>query len=115
MNIFSNEKNFKSILCGVIGMTIDKFIYKSPNIKNTVILGSCINFIASSLQENGMIPSISAIEAYNSDTINIRTIEQRIIELCLSTSSAYVNTTVLKICVQIYQFKTFCLYLVAVL
>ena len=36
-NILSNEKNFKALLCGIIGMSIDKFIYKSPYIKNTMI------------------------------------------------------------------------------
>ena len=100
MNILSSDKNFKAILCGFIGMAIDKLIYKSPNIKNTLILGSCLagsNYIASSLQENNMIPTISSIETYNSETIHIKTIEQRIIELCLSTGSSYaVNTIVLK-------------------
>ena len=99
-NILSNEKNFKALLCGIIGMSIDKFIYKSPLLKNTVILGACIggsNYVASSLQESGMIPTISIAETYNSETINIKTIEQRLIELSLGIGSAYaVNTIVLK-------------------
>ena len=100
MNILNNEKNFKALVCGVVGMSIDKFIYKSPYIKNTMILGACIsgsNYIASSLQESGMIPSISIAETYNSENINIKTIEQRLIELSLGIGSAYaLNTIVLK-------------------
>ena len=64
MNILNNEKNFKALLCGVIGISIDKFIYKSPLLKNTMILGSCMagsNYVASSLQESGMIPTISIV------------------------------------------------------
>ena len=100
MNILNNEKNFKALVCGVVGMSIDKFIYKSPYIKNTIILGACIsgsNYIASTIQESGMIPTISIAETYNSENINIKTIEQRLIELSLGIGSAYaVNTIVLK-------------------
>ena len=100
MNILSNEKNFKAILCGIISMTIDRVIYKSPYIDKTLLLGGCIsgsNYIASSLQESGMIPTISIAETYNSENINIKTVEQRLIELSLGISSAYVvNTVVLK-------------------
>ena len=100
MNILNNEKNFKALLCGVIGMSIDKFIYKSPLLKNTMILGACMsgsNYIASSLQESGIIPTITIAETYNTENINIKTIEQRLIELSLSIGSAYVvNTIVLK-------------------
>ena len=100
MNILSNEKNFKALLCGIIGMSIDKFIYKSPYIKNTLILGTCIagsNYVASTMQEMNMIPTISAIESYNSENINMKTIEQRLLELSLGIGSAYVvNTTILK-------------------
>ena len=100
MYILNNEKNFKALVCGVVGMSIDKFIYKSPYIKNTIILGACIsssNYIASTIQESGMIPTISIAETYNSENINIKTIEQRLIELSLGIGSAYaVNTIVLK-------------------
>ena len=99
-NILSNEKNFKALLCGVIGMSIDKFIYKSPYIKNTMILGACMsgsNYVASSLQESGMIPTISIAETYNTENINIKTIEQRLIEMSLGIGSAYaINSIVLK-------------------
>ena len=100
MNILSKEKNFKALLCGIIGTSIDKFIYKSPYIKNTLILGTCIagsNYVASTMQEMNMIPTISAIESYNSENINMKTIEQRLLELSLGIGSAYVvNTTILK-------------------
>ena len=100
MNILNNEKNFKALVCGVVGMSIDKFIYKSPLLKNTMILGACLtgsNYIASTLQESGMIPTISIAETYNSENINIKTIEQRLIELSLGIGSAYfANTVVLK-------------------
>ena len=100
MNILNNEKNFKALLCGIIGMSIDKFIYKSPLLKNTMILGACMtgsNYIASSLQESNMIPTISVAETFNSENINIKTIEQRLIELSLGIGSAYfANTVILK-------------------
>ena len=81
-------------------MSIDKFIYKSPYIKNTMILGACLsgsNYIASTMQELSMIPSISIAETYNSENFNIKTVEQRLIELSLGIGSAYfANTVVLK-------------------
>ena len=44
-----------------------------------------------------MIPTITIAESYNSENINIKTIEQRLIELSLGIGSAYaVNTIVLK-------------------
>ena len=99
-NIFSNEKNFKAMVAFGVSASIDKFIYKSPNIKNTLILASVAgasNYMASTLQAANMIPSIQAIEAYNSETINIKTIEQRIIEITLSGLGAYtVNNQILK-------------------
>ena len=100
MNIFNNEKNFKALTATVISMSIDKFIYKSPNIRNTTIMGliaGASNYIASSLQENNMIPSLQIIEAYNSDNIDIKTIEQRLLEISLSSISAYtINNQILK-------------------
>lgn len=63
-----------------------------------MLLGLCIsgsNYVASTLQENGMIPNIG--ESYNTEMINIKTIEQRLIELTLSTGSAYtINSVFLK-------------------
>ena len=99
-NILSNEKTFKSLVAFGVSASIDKFIYKSPNVKNTLIMASIAassNYIASTLQENNFIPSLQVIEAYNSETINIKTIEQRIIEISLSGLGAYiVNNQILK-------------------
>ena len=99
-NILSNQKNFKAIVAFGVSASIDKFIYKSPNIKNTLILASVAgasNYIANSLQESNLIPSLQVIEAYNTETINIKTIEQRIIEISLSGLGAYtVNNQILK-------------------
>ena len=99
-NILSNEKNFKAMVAFGVSASIDKFIYKSPNIKNTLILASVAgasNYMASILQAANMIPSLQAIEAYNSESINIKTIEQRIIEISLSGLGAYtVNNQILK-------------------
>ena len=99
-NILSNQKNFKAIVAFGVSASIDKFVYLSPNIKNTLILASVAgasNYIASTLQESNMIPTISIAESYNSDNINIKTIEQRIIEISLSGISAYtVNNQILK-------------------
>lgn len=99
MNILNNEKNFKALSCSIVSMAIDKFIYKSPNLKNTLLLGAIAgspNFIAATLQENSMIPDVTAGK-YDNDNINIKTIEQRIIEISLSAGSANgVNTLILK-------------------
>ena len=99
-NILSNEKNFKAMVAFGVSASIDKFIYKSPNIKNTLIMASIAgasNYISGTLQAANMIPSLQAIEAYNSETINIKTIEQRILEVSLSGFGAYiVNNQILK-------------------
>ena len=53
--------------------------------------------MASTVQEKNLIPSLQIIEAYNSEIINIKTIEQRIIEISLSGLGAYtVNNQILK-------------------
>ena len=102
MNILNlnNEKNFKALTATVVSMSIDKFVYKSPNIRNTAILGivaGSANYLASTLQENNMIPTIAIAEVYNSDSINIKTIELRIVEISLSGLGAYtVNNQILK-------------------
>ena len=100
MSILSNQKNFKSLIAFSVSASIDKFIYKSPNVKNTLIMASIAgasNYIASTLQESNLIPSLQVIEAYNSEIINIKTIEQRIIEITLSGLGAYtVNNQILK-------------------
>ena len=84
MNILSNEKNFQSITAFIASASIDKFICRSPNFKNTLILASvagAANYVASTVQENNLIPTISVAETYNSESINIKTIEQRILEI----------------------------------
>ena len=99
-NILSDQKNFKAVIAFGVSASIDKFIYKSPNLKNTLILASIAgasNYVASSLQSSNMIPSFQVIEAYNSEIINIKTIEQRIIEISLSGLGSYtVNNQILK-------------------
>ena len=99
-NILSDQKNFKAVVAFGVSASIDKFVYRSPNIKNTLILASIAgvsNYVASTVQENNLIPSLQIIEAYNSETINIKTIEQRIIEISLSGLGAYtVNNQILK-------------------
>ena len=99
-NILSNEKSFKSLVAFGVSASIDKFVYRSPNIKNTLILAGVAgasNYFASTLQELSIIPTISIAETYNSENINIKTIEQRLIELSLGIGSAYfANTVVLK-------------------
>ena len=99
-NFLSNKKNFKAMVAFGVSASIDKFIYKSPNIKNTLLLASVAgasNYISGTLQAANMIPSLQVIEAYNSETINIKTIEQRILEVSLSGFGAYiVNNQILK-------------------
>ena len=100
MSILSNEKNFKAIVAFGVSASIDKFVYRSPNIKNTLILASvsgAANYVASTVQENNLFPTILIAETYNSDNINIKTIEQRLLEISLSSVSAYtINNQILK-------------------
>ena len=100
MSILSNEKNFKALTATTVSAAIDKFIYRSPNIKNTAIMAFVVggaNYVASTLQQTGMIPSITATESYNSETINIKTIEQRLIEISISGLGFYtINNQILK-------------------
>ena len=99
-NILSNEKNFKSLIAFVVSASIDKFVYRSPNIKNTLILASIAgvsNYVASTVQENNLFPTISIVESYNTENINIKTIEQRLLEISLSSVGSYfINNKILK-------------------
>ena len=53
--------------------------------------------MSSIVQEKNLIPSLQFIEAYNSENINIKTIEQRILEISLAGSGAYIlNNQILK-------------------
>ena len=97
-NILNSEKNFKSLVAFGVSAAIDKFIYKSPNLKNTLILASVAgisNYVSSTVQENNLFPTI--LETYNSENINIKTIEQRLLEISLASVGAYtINNQILK-------------------
>ena len=77
----------------------------------TTIAGGS-NYIASTLQENNLIPSLQVIEAYNTDTINIKTIEQRIIEISLSGLGAY--TVIKQSCILKFDLIFFRIWLLTV-
>ena len=100
MSLLSNEALVKSTLAGTTAICIDKFYFKSTSLKNSIILGSCVagsSFIVSSLVKKNLIPDLSN-GSMDTSLYSVKTIESRILELSLASSSAYViNTMVLKI------------------
>ena len=95
----SNESLVKASIAGSTAIAIDKFYFKSTSLKNSIILGSCVagsSFIVSSLVKKNLIPDLSN-GSMDTSLYSVKTIESRILELGLASSSAYViNTMVLK-------------------
>ena len=57
MNILNNEKNFKALIAFGVSASIDKFIYKSPLLKNTIILILIFSLLyVSAIEIVGIIP-----------------------------------------------------------
>ena len=98
-SLLSNESLVKASIAGSTAIAIDKFYFKSTSLKNSIILGSCVagsSFIVSSLVKKNLIPDLSN-GSMDTSLYSVKTIESRILELSLASSSAYViNTMVLK-------------------
>ena len=99
MSLLSNEALVKASLAGSTAICIDKFYFKSTSLKNSIILGSCVacsSFIVSSLVKKNLIPDLSN-GSMDTSLYSVKTVEGRILELGLASSSAYlINTMVLK-------------------
>ena len=99
MSLLSNEALVKASIAGSTVIAIDKFYFKSTSLKNSIILGSCVagsSFIVSSLVKKNLIPDLSN-GSMDTSLYSVKTVEGRILELGLASSSAYlINTMVLK-------------------
>ena len=98
-SLLSNESLVKASLAGSTAIFIDKYYFKSTSLKNSIILGSCVagsSFVVSSLVKKNLIPDLSN-GSMDTSLYSVKTIEGRILELGLASSSAYlINTMVLK-------------------
>ena len=80
----------KSITKALIGAGIDILIYKNNNIKATMVLGSCIagsSFVASKIAPS--LPDVTNGALGTSTFYNVKTIEERILELTMSSGSSF--------------------------
>lgn len=98
-SLLSNESIVKATIAGSTAIALDKFYFKSTSLKNSIILGACVggsSFIVSSLVKKNLIPDLSN-GSMDTSLYSVKTVESRILELGLASSSAYViNTMVLK-------------------
>ena len=99
MSLLSNEALVKASIAGSTAIAIDKFYFKSTSLKNSLILGGCVagsSFIVSNLVKKNLIPDLSN-GSMDTSLYSVKTIQSRILELGVASSSAYlINTMVLK-------------------
>ena len=98
-SLLSNESIVKASIAASTAIALDKFYFKSTSLKNSMLLGACVggsSFIVSSLVKKNLIPDLSN-GSMDTSLYSVKTVESRILELGLASSSAYViNTMVLK-------------------
>ena len=94
-----NQMVVKGVIAGTTAGIIDQFYFKSNSMKNTLILASCVgvsSIVSNYALSKNLIPDMTN-GSYDSATFNVKTLESRILEIGLATSSAYlVNTMILK-------------------
>ena len=89
-SIFTDKSITKAIIAGSIGAGIDILIYKNNNIKATMVLGACIggsSFVASKIAPS--LPDVTNGALGTSTFYNVKTIEERILELTMSSGSSF--------------------------
>ena len=89
-SIFTDKAITKSLIAATIGSAIDILVYKNNNIKATMLLGACIggsSFIASKIAPS--LPDLSNSMISNTSFYNVKTIEERILELTMSSGSSF--------------------------
>ena len=89
-SIFTDKSITKALIAGSIGGAIDILIYKNNNLKATMLLGACIggsSFIASKIAPS--LPDLSNSMISNTSFYNVKTIEERILELTMSSGSSF--------------------------
>ena len=89
-SLFSDKAITKALIAGSIGGAIDILIYKNNNIKATMVLGGCIagsSFAASKIAPS--LPDVTNGALGTSTFYNVKTIEERILELTMSSGSSF--------------------------
>ena len=89
-SLFSDKSVTKALIAGSIGSAIDILVYKNNNIKATMLLGACIggsSFIASKIAPS--LPDVTNGALGTSSFYNVKTIEERILELTMSSGSSF--------------------------
>ena len=91
MSNFLDETTTKALIAASIGAGIDLIIYKNNNIKATMLLAGCIggsSFVASKMAKS--LPDLSGGALGTSTMYDVKTIEQRVLELTLSSGSSFI-------------------------
>ena len=91
MNILKDKSKTKGLISATIAIGIDVLVYKSKNYKNTAILASTVGL--SSYISNKMtnfLPEMTNSLLQNNENLDVKTLESRILELSLSTSSSFI-------------------------
>ena len=98
MSILENQKLVKSLIVGGTAFAIDKLYFKSTNLKNSMILAASMGsstYVASVLSQK--LPDLTNSLGGNSQMYDVSTVQERVVEIGLSVTSAYVlNTMILK-------------------
>ena len=88
---FLDETNTKALIAAGVAASIDIFIYKNTNYKATALLAGCV--ATGSFGASKIAPSLTDITGGSlgvSTMYDIKTIEQRLIELSISSGSSFV-------------------------
>lgn len=90
-NSFLDESNTKALIAAGFAASIDLFVYKNKNYKATALLAGCVaagSFAASKIGPSLIDVTGGALGA--STMYDIKTIEQRLLELSISSGSSFV-------------------------
>ena len=88
-SFLSDKSTFKALVAAGIATSIDIVIYKNNNYKATALLASTVglsNYVAGKIS----LPDITNGALGTSTMYDVKTIEQRILELTLSSGSSFV-------------------------
>ena len=89
--MLKDKSKTKALISSIIAIGIDTLIYKSRNYKNTAILSLTVG--ASSYISNKMtnfLPEMTNSLLQNNENLDVKTLESRVLELSLSTSSSFI-------------------------
>ena len=89
--MLQDKSKTKALIAATIATGIDILIYKSRNYKNTAILSLTVgasSYISNKLTNS--LPEMSNSLLQNSENLNLKTLESRVLELTLSTSASFI-------------------------